>query len=76
MEKIKLIASIFITTLVLVACKDDTKSSKDANTSEVEEVITDSFEVQMTNEPIKKSNSEIKAELEKKGFKTFNFIDA
>ena len=75
MEKIKLIASIFITTLVLVACKDDTKSSKDANTSEVEEVITDSFEVQMTNEPIKKSNSEIKAELEKKGFKTFNFID-
>ena len=76
MEKIKLIVSVFIITMTLFACNDNKKaSSVGENISEIEEVTTDSIDVKISEEVIKKSIKQIRTELEEKGFKTFNYVD-
>ena len=79
MEIMKKSISIFIITMIIMACKDESKapmSNINNDVTETLEKVTDSL-VEETNEIIKevKSMKQIKEELTAKGFQTFDYVD-
>lgn len=74
----KKVLSIFIATVVLVACKQEPKESVldvSENTPEVVDETIDSILPKIVRTPINKSIKEIKEELTAKGFQTFDYVD-
>lgn len=73
----KRIITIVIITLIVLACKNESKNSNPEMEESVEEVIdsTSIETIEIIEEPIVKTAKEIKQELTDKGFKTFDYVD-
>lgn len=75
----KKILVLCLISIVLIACKNDSKATikdLDENTTELIEEVKDSVEtIIVEDQPIKKTTKQIKQELTEKGFKIFDYVD-
>jgi uncharacterized protein YciI len=73
----KRIIALFMITIIIFACKNESKNPNAEFEQDIEE-ITDSIAtevIEIIEEPIVKTTKEIKQELTEKGFKTFDYVD-
>lgn len=61
--------------LIIFSCKNETQPTIPEDNLETEVIIEQDSVIEEVQEPIKKTTKQIKSELTKKGFKTFDYVD-
>lgn len=69
-----ILLALFIT-ILFVSCKEESKASLPVVEDVISEEVPDSTEIEVPEEPLKKTTKQLKEELTSKGFKIFDYVD-